>query len=643
MSGTLALASAIAEMERPVLRALVRARRPQATVSILDPIGLASDLLRPESVHRAVSGLSAEELALLLALAQGDDVTDAGSSGAGRGEDADPDPDPLAPLAALGLVGLDAGARVALPEVGAAIEAGLASSGRRLAPPVADAEQAPNDAERTAAPEPAPPVASVWVDTALSAVGRCAECLRQLVARPVRLNRTGAVSYAGAKAIAERTGIDVAAVQSAFEVLGLAGLTARVPGEQLLVAGAGAQAWLDAGMADRWLALAGGALTTLSAPLRAVLAASEGDLRGSAERIADRFPLLPEDDREAAARAAALAESVGLSVDGRLTEPAELLLANRAEAARERVESGMPALAAGVYLQPDLSVIVPGPLAPSAEAALAELTVPEHIGIASTRRITESAVAEALERGLTADEARASLAALSLTGVPQPLEYLITSLAERVGSIVVTDHDGDDGRSRIAVSRPALADTLLVDRALQHLQLRRSAAEPDVLLSRLRSEHVVAALADARYHATVPGARGPRAGLDPDPSLRGADRGAGATAAGSGSGSAAGSPAGATAGAPAGSDDRAEALEALVDRVFESARTEPGTGDFMRRIELAIRERRAVLVTAEAAGQTRSFTLLPVSVSGGRLRASDQAAGVERTLPVNLITSVEAV
>ncbi|KTR83580.1 hypothetical protein NS354_10395, partial [Leucobacter chromiiresistens] len=83
--------------------------------------------------------------------------------------------------------------------------------------------------------------------------------------------------------------------------------------------------------------------------------------------------------------------------------------------------------------------------------------------------------------------------------------------------------------------------------------------------------------------------------------------------------------------------------EALVERVFTAARSEPGTGDFTRRLELAIRDRSPVRVTAEARGEVRTFTLLPVSVSAGRLRAADQSAGVERTLPITLITAVESV
>ena len=70
---------------------------------------------------------------------------------------------------------------------------------------------------------------------------------------------------------------------------------------------------------------------------------------------------------------------------------------------------------------------------------------------------------------------------------------------------------------------------------------------------------------------------------------------------------------------------------------------EGGEGDLTRRLELAIRDRSPVRVTAVAGKDEREFTLLPVSLKGGRLRATDQQAGVERTLPVSAITAVASI
>ncbi|QIM19831.1 hypothetical protein G7066_12980 [Leucobacter coleopterorum] len=244
------------------------------------------------------------------------------------------------------------------------------------------------------------------------------------------------------------------------------------------------------------------------------------------------------------------------------------------------------------------------------------------MGVATTRRVSEISLAEAIERGVTATTARETFTRLSLTGVPQPLDYLLASIAERAGSIKVEQHHGDEGQSKVSVSRPELRDTILVDRSVQHLQFMRSIEEHGVLYSKLRPEHVIAALNAARYpaSATVSRHAGPQG--DTDPALGEVSPG---------------DPLPTT-----GTEDRlSPELEGLVERVFHAARSEPGTGDFTRLLELAIRDRGKVRVTAEARGQSYEFTLLPVSLSGGRLRATDTTAGMERTLPVSTITAVE--
>ncbi|MGD9606701.1 MAG: hypothetical protein AB7V10_04370, partial [Leucobacter sp.] len=82
-------------------------------------------------------------------------------------------------------------------------------------------------------------------------------------------------------------------------------------------------------------------------------------------------------------------------------------------------------------------------------------------------------------------------------------------------------------------------------------------------------------------------------------------------------------------------------LDRLAERVHAAAQQHSTAGDLTRQLELAIRERTPVRVTAVGPDE-RTFVLLPVSLAGGRLRATDQAAGVERTLPLRAITAVEA-
>ncbi|TDP95600.1 XPB/Ssl2-like helicase family protein [Leucobacter luti] len=640
MSGTLALASTIAEMDRDALRALVARRRPQAAGTIADPIGLAAELLRSDSITRAIVPLERNQLSALLRFAA------APRSCA---------PDELQPLTALGLIGRESEQLLPLDEVtetvrDALISAGIEPDSLTAVGATPDAVTASHTSGATPAPEPTPrataavphqaPDTSTWYSPALTAVGQAAESLRVLTLRPGKLNRNGTVAVASLRSLAEATSIDVDSVSRIVTALGHAGLTTPRSDEQLLLVSAAAGDWLAQDNRDRWLTLARATLAAIPAPLNIALTAADGDLAGAAAAIPHRFPLLPPAELAAATAFTAVAEQLGLTVSGVLSAPADRLIADDPAAAGELVARDTPGLAPGVYVQPDLSVVVPGPLAPADEATLSAISRPEQIGVASTRRISEASLAEGLEQGVTPDAARALFGRISLTGIPQPLEYLLASRAERIGDLVVDEHDGDVGRTRITVSRSDLAQTLLVDRALQHLQLTRPAPAPNApvamgtpirLYSRLRADHVVSALTDARYHPTTSAA------------LSGAGRAPGTRGA---------SPAHTldTAAIPIVDVSAApqatqltEAYSTLVERVYLAARAEPGTGEFTRRLELAMRDRSPVYVTAEARGQVRTFTLLPVSVTSGRLRATDQVAGVERTLPVNMITAVEPV
>ncbi|UOQ59968.1 helicase-associated domain-containing protein [Leucobacter rhizosphaerae] len=593
MSGTLALASAIAGMDRETLSALVLQRRPQAAAGVSDPIGLASELLRADAVQRILAPLDTTRLAALLRLA-----------------DADPesvDPALVDELTRLGLVGTDDGRPAALPEVTEAIRSGLATAGVEIDPsnlgPVPELEGDPvHDT-------------SVWYASAVTAVGQAAEILRLVLERPGRLNRNGSIAVATIRLIAESSSVEFADASFALRALERAGLITASKASQLLLAAPGASDWLAASYGDRWVALAEAALAKMPAPVRGALDATPAHLTEAVELLPHRFPLLPAAELAAAAEFARSAEHLGLTVEGALSDPARALLDGDAAAARAVLARDLPAIASGIYVQPDLSLVVPGPLAPEDEAEIAALSRPEHVGVATTRRVTEASLADAIERGATVESARAAFTRLSLTGMPQPLDYLLTSLADRVGTIVVADHLGDEGRTRVTVSRPELGQTILVDRSLQHVQFTLSTSNRGVLYSRLRPEHVIAALTDARYPASLASAR---LETRPIPRLDG--------------------PSG-----PVDSGALAPELATLVDRVFLAARSEPGTGDFTRLLELAIRERGTVRVTAEARGQVHVFTLLPVSLSGGRLRATDAAAGMERTLPVSTITAVETI
>ncbi|MBK0417740.1 helicase-associated domain-containing protein [Leucobacter sp. CSA1] len=648
MSGTLALAASLAAMDRAELERLVALRPPQAVSGVQDPIGLAVELLRPDSIAAAVEQLSRSSIvALLLAAdpadlgaADGPDPATASRGAWGADADADAGADATAELLRLGLLGLDGGSPAALPEVTSAVRsaldaAGVPRSALRENPGAAPAADADAGSER--------PAGADWYGPALTATQRAAAILRSLAQQPGRINRRGTVAVATARHLAEAARIDAETAVRTLDTLALAGLTApagtvdRTGGDQLVVT-ADAARWLSLPHDERWCELARARAGSLSEPLRVAVSASHGDLgRAVGEILPHEFPLMPAAALRAAEEFARAAEDLGMAMQGRFTPPTELLLAGDDEAARRAAARDIPQPVPGVYLQPDLSIVVPGPLAPADEQELFAVAEVEQLGVASTLRVTEPALSRAIDAGGTVAGIRALLTRLSLTGIPQPLDYLLDDLSQRVGSIVVHEHHGDEGRTRVVVARRELLDALLVDRALQHLQLVPDPARSaPIAYSRLSPEHVLTALADARYPAGTPDPAGPRepaairdpAGpRDPAAAMRPTDALDGANA----------SEAPGSADAPALPPPLAD----LVARVHRAARTEPGAGEFSRRLELAIRDRSPVLVTAAARGQERTFTLLPVSLSGGRLRATDQSAGVERTLPVAAITAVD--
>lgn len=593
MSGTLALASSLASFDRDALTALVRGRRIAAPTQVVDPIDLAVELLKPDSISRALAGLTQAELADLYAVASGVDAVH---------------PDRLA---ALGLVGADHGAALALPEVSAALTAGLAARG--LTPDSLTHPAADTSAAVDATDEP-----HGWYAQALTATSQLAWVIRELARTPAKINRGGTISSSWLKSFEER--VSVPRIDEFLPLLRAAGLLSPQGADTT----PRARSWLSAPHDERWTVIAEYAIDGAPPQLTDAVLASRpeqtlrlDDLDAVASALSERYPLIEETTRADALRVVGVWSRLGIVFGGRLSPAGRAALEGRDPAPH----ISFPPPAPGVYIQPDLSVVVPGPLSPADERDLASLSVPEQIGVASTLRITEASLGDALDRGTSVEELRSTLERLSLTGIPQPLAYLITSLGERAGSVLVSEHHGDTGRSRIDFARAELRAMIQVDRSLAHLQLREAATSVDTtpsvapLYSRLRADHVLTALIDARYPA--------RAAAPPDAPEAPAS-----------------APPTSEAPPKARAADSEDPLALLIDRVLEAAAD--GPGDTVRKLTLAIRHRRAVRVTVEVRGDRREFTLTPVSLAAGRMRALDEAAGVERTFPLDAITEVVA-
>lgn len=603
--GTLALAASIAEMSLSELHKLLSRRQVLSPRSVRDPLSLAVELLRTESVTTALERLNRAELTML---AHFDHRRGRGTSAAHRSApDSRPSPSDatVKSLRALGLVGLDTklAAPIALPEVGAVLE-GFRSRGFDV--PTAgeaidshvkggdgvtlDAPPAPSDVQRTPGVRDLKPdgqVSDTWYGPALASVNRTAAILRTLAQRPARLSKKGAITVTARRELAEATHDDPEHTARMLVVLESASLTNTRSGHTaspLLWPSPEASTWLSLPVTERWILLARAHVSAIPSELRWVIDRNDIGQNGGgddapAPRIYDarrpinlgelvrtaldrEFPLLPDAAREEISGWIDAAELIGLTVHGQPSNPMLHLLAADEDAARTAALQDFPETSSGVYLQPDLSVIVPGPLAPSDEQALTTIATTEQIGVAVTMRLSTHSLTRALRSGIQVAAIRALLERISLTGVPQPLEYLLGDLERKHLEGALTDAAGvrpDARRANFAATTVSTAP-----------------------------EHTLAPIRESTNTAE------PR-----------------------------------------------DEISSVAKLVHAAAQQHASAGDLTRQLEFAIRKRSPVRVTAVGGREERTFTLLPVSLTSGRLRATDQAAGVERTLPLSAITAVD--
>lgn len=192
------------------------------------------------------------------------------------------------------------------------------------------------------------------------------------------------------------------------------------------------------------------------------------------------------------------ATQLGLTVDGSLTTAGALTFDDRVDEAAEFLAGQLPAEVDRVYVQPDLSVIAPGPLESDAEARLRSVADLERRGTASTYRLSAASIARGFESGLDEPAIIDLLSTLSIVPLPQPVTYLVAETSARHGLVRVRPFGSG---TRILSTERAVLDGLEVDQALGALRLRR---RPDGSLdSLLTPAHVASALAEAKVPATL--------------------------------------------------------------------------------------------------------------------------------------------
>ncbi|MGC5171569.1 helicase-associated domain-containing protein [Microbacterium sp. DT81.1] len=471
---------------------------------------------------------------------------------------------------------------------------GAAMRGRHITAPAASV------------PAPASPEGTARAaERAFTTIAALAETLIACLHAPLARIGTGLVG-----AVDRRRLVELAIVSDPAEVDGLvllaqtAGLL-RVSARSWLVTEAGAR-WLREPTAARWVEVAGGLRDALPDGLRT----ADGGWIDPAEWT-DAYPL---DDGwpERAERLRMSARLIGLLADDGSEPPWAVPVRTGEEPDPASLQALLPSEVERVYLQNDLTAIAPGPLAPALDVRLRTMAVRESHAQASTYRFTADSIAGALTEGESSESMRAFLTELSLTGLPQPLEYLIERTGERHG-LVRVGTDAVSGRTRITSDDTGVLEMLAVDQALRPLGLLR---ESGGLLSRAPRDAVYWSLADARY---------PVVAVDHGDRPEALHR---------------------YRLAPSETDGAREhdPHVTLVATLRAGQGTDADSAWLGRELDAAVRTKSIVaVVVALPDGSNREFTLEATGLGGGRLRGRDKGADVERTLPVSSIVSVRTV
>jgi hypothetical protein len=349
------------------------------------------------------------------------------------------------------------------------------------------------------------------------------------------------------------------------------------------------------------------------------------------DRLAWQSPRRAGAQRSIAAAILAEADLLGVTAAGGLTSYGRAIVAGLARSAAEAVTAAVPPPVEDILVQPDLTVVVPGP--PSAElaASLGLIADLESTGGASVYRITEETIRRALDRGMSATQLRALFEQRSRTPVPQALSYLIDDAARRHGVL-----RSGPASSYLRSSDETLLASVLSSKAAASLELTRIA--PTVLVS---SAPVAAVLAGLRAAGFAPAAE------SPDGSVLSLDQDAPRAPSRNAARIVRPRPAGETAGHLA---DLVRRLRSG-DSAYELRRaTVPATASYpgvttaatLELLRDAVRNSRTVQIEyLDTDGEVAEAVVSPISCGGGVLRGHDRQSRQLRSVPLHRLTTVE--
>jgi len=322
------------------------------------------------------------------------------------------------------------------------------------------------------------------------------------------------------------------------------------------------------------------------------------------------------------------AEAVGLTGRGGPASYTRLLLNGEDRAAARQLAKLLPEPLDHVLVQPDLTVVAPGPLERGLARELAVVANVESTGGATVYRVTEATVRRALDLGRSASDLQELFRTRSRTPVPQSLTYLVDDVARRHGRLRI-----GASASYLRCDDEALLTEVLATKRAEPLRLRRLA--PTVLTSALPVGQVLellrslghapaaeaadgAVLVSRREARRTPARQRPGRHGEP-PHLPDEQARLAVTAL------------------------RAGDLAARAQRRAPVTTTRSTTADTLAFLQDATRSGVQVwLGYVDAQGRSTSRVVEPRSVEGGYVRAYDHLRQEDRTFSLHRITGVAA-
>lgn len=622
MTSALSLAGRLARLGDDDLAAVI-AERVVGRTRVDDFFDLAEALLDPAAVQRALGPLDRDALAVLCAVAAspGADARivselltrwqqASGDGEGGRELQLSVIPQTLQRLVDGLLVEEEAGRFTAYQQV----------RDRLAAWPT---EGLPDASALATAAEPRPQVTDAVPDRskldtfaaerAFGAVAAVAELLAELEREPARELQKGGLSLPDSRRLTAGLGVrqeQVPVVLRAAERAGLVGRDGNV-----WLPTAAASRWLHLSTARRWTVLAGAWRSSLPTDIRRLLLSHAHVPWGSSlhDWVRWRYPASFTELGHRLDAATTAAELLGITVRRVPGTAGAALLESGPEAAASILAAAFPAEVDHAYLQHDLSIVSPGPLAPELDTRLRVMADVESRALASTYRVSAASLARAIACGETAESLRAFLGSISLTGIPQPLEYLIADAAARFGRVRVRGLTGERAQTAIISDDEPVLGTIEVDQSLAAVAPIRDGRR---LVSRLPRDVVYWALVDAGYPAAAEDERGRVESV---------------------------------VARHVASPRHTETADDRTAEVVRRLRAAPQIGQnsqawLSRQLDAAVRSHTTLLVSvALPDGREIEFNLEPTGLGGGRLRARDRASDIERTLPLSSIRTVRPI